>query len=118
MVISKIAQEIFRYASSPAGRRVATGIVNSEKLALNYAWKGFKHKSSIVGGIRTGLGGGALAGGLINKSADVPNVALPPFYGPSASKQDQTRNRRKRVRRRYSNRCRPTRRRRRQSRNY
>ncbi len=68
------------------GQAIAKGyptgskLVNSEKLILNKAWVGFKHKSSIVGGIRTGLFGGAIAGSLINQSADVPNVALPPPY--------------------------------------
>ncbi len=76
MVIQKIAQGIFRYAATRA-RPVAKGLLSSEKMALNYSWKGYKHKSSIVGGIRTGLLGGAIAGGFINNSGDNPFDGAP-----------------------------------------
>ncbi len=113
MVLGKIAYEVARRAVP-----YARGIVNSERMALNYAWKGYKHKSKIVTGLRGSLIAGGIAGGLINQSAVVPNVALPPFYGPSASKQNQARHRCQRLGRRYSNgRC-TTNRRSRQSRKY
>ncbi len=99
MVIQKIAQEIIKYAIR--SRPITGRLVNSEKLALNYAWKGFKHKSSIVGGIRTGLLGGAVAGTQLN-TADVPEVYTPPIRITPPYQQNKTRNRRRGVCRRYT----------------
>ncbi len=65
--------------------RAAYRILTSDKFVLNKSWSGFKAKDSIVGGIRTGLLGGSLAGSLINdgsnpfNDAEVPqgNVSTP-----------------------------------------
>ncbi len=85
-------------------KRFAPGaktLLNSEKLILNYAWKGYKHKSSIVSGIRSGLLGGAIAGSFIkqNDDDDLDGSPLQPFT-PSGA-QDKTRSG---FRRRYSSR--------------
>ncbi len=55
---------------------IARRILTSEGAILGKAWWGFKDKGTIVAGIRTGLGGGAIAGGFINQ--DDSN----PFSGP------------------------------------
>ncbi len=95
----------------------AKGILASEKLVLNYAWKGYKHKSSIVAGIRTGLFGGAVGGSFIRDSDNPEMDAQIPFgNGFKASSQNKTRNRRGGNRRRYAKRgCRPHKYRRRSS---
>ncbi len=83
-------------------------LVNSEKLALNYAWKGFKHKSSIVGGIRTGLLGGGIIGSIIRDSDNPEMDAQIPFNGSQAGSQNKARGRRRGYGRRYPKRgCRP-----------
>ncbi len=67
-----ISQGISKY-----GKPYANRILNAEGAGLNYAWKGFKHKSSIVGGIRTGLLGGAIAGNFINSDDQGNNYGIP-----------------------------------------
>ncbi len=81
-----IGQAISKYG--PAGSK----ILQSDKLVLNQAWRGFKHKSSIVSGIRTGLTTGGIVGSFINTGDEPPNVYGPNVYAPN--QQDQTRNRR------------------------
>ncbi len=105
MVLTKIGQEIFRRLG-PA----ATKFIQSDKLVLNQAYKGFKHKSSIVAGIRTGLFAGSIAGPLI--SGDNDDDLNGPFstrYEPQTYKPEKTRyrrrgsSRRQRGRKCYSN---------------
>ncbi len=60
----RIIPEIIKYGSR--GSPIAKGVLTSDRMALNYAWKGFRHKSSIVGGIRTGLLAGSVAGTFIS----------------------------------------------------
>ncbi len=82
-----ISQGISRLA--PVGSKV----LQSDKLLLNQAWKGYKHKSSIVGGIRTGLFAGSVIGPFINKSADNPEVYGPQdVYEPKTSSPYQARS--------------------------
>ncbi len=92
---------------SRLGARYAPRILNSEKFALNYAWRGFKHKSSIVGGIRTGLLGGALVGSIISQEDGQKGDA--PFFKQKTDKFYKKGNRRlgrysSRYRKRYSTR--------------
>ncbi len=74
----------------------------ADKLVLGKAWTGFKHKSSIVTGIRHGLLAGGVTGSFIRDSDNPEMDAQVPFYGPSASSQDKARNRRGGKRRRFT----------------
>ncbi len=81
-----IGQAISKY------RGPAIAFTQSDKLVLNKAWTGFKHKSSIVGGIRTGLLGGSIVGSFINNAPDTPgNGPSIPFYGSETGSQDKAR---------------------------
>ncbi len=64
----RIGPEIFRQLGKL--QKPAQTLVQSEKLILNKAWKGYKHKSSIVAGIRTGLFTGSVVGPLIRQNDD------------------------------------------------
>ncbi len=90
------------------GRGPAISLVNSDKLLLNQAYKGFKHKSSIVGGIRTGLFAGGVIGSFIRESDNPEMDAQIPFFnGSKTSSPYQARRGRGRYSRRYSKcRCR------------
>ncbi len=89
--IPRIGQEIFKYVSraAPTGSR----IMQSDKLLLNQAWKGFKHKSSIVSGIRTGLFGGSIVGSFIADGGDTPGNGSFPVNGTKTYPQNKTRGR-------------------------
>ncbi len=65
MVLQKIVQEIFR-----RGSPFAYKFLRSDKLVLDKVYTGFKHKSSIVSGIRHGLVAGSVAGGFISNPDD------------------------------------------------
>ncbi len=106
-----IGQGISKYA--PAARNV----LSSDKLVLNRAWTGFKHKSSIVSGIRTGLFAGGAIGSFIRESDNPEMDAQVPFFnGSKAYKSSKTRGGRGGYRRRYTKcRCRSNKYRRRSS---
>ncbi len=103
-----IGQAISRY-----GNR----LLYSDKLVLGKAWTGFKHKSSIVTGIRHGLAAGGVVGGFINfNDDDELDGKIPQQYGSQAYKPDKTRGgRRGRNYGRNLKYCRPNRYRRRSS---
>ncbi len=61
----RIGPEIIR-----RGLPLANQLFKAEARALNYSWKGYKHKSSIVSGTRHGLFLGAAAGGLLSGQKD------------------------------------------------
>ncbi len=98
MVLQKIAQEIIKYATR--GAPVAKRLVDSDKLVLNKAWTGFKHKSSIVSGIRSGLFTGGIVGQFIRDS-DNPEMDAQVPYSPQTNKPYKARNRRRRQCYRY-----------------
>ncbi len=80
-----IGQGISRFA--PTGKK----LFESDKLVLNKAWTGFKHKSSIVGGIRTGLFAGGTVGQFIRDSDNPEMDAQIPFSnGSSPYSQNKT----------------------------
>ncbi len=58
---------------------IAKRTLAAEGAILGHAWKGFKHKSSIVAGIRSGLGGGAVIGSLITEDSTDPFSGTPGF---------------------------------------
>ncbi len=104
-----IGQAISRFA------KPGKALVDSDRMVLNYAWRGFKHKSSIVSGIRSGLLAGGVAGSYIRNS-DNPEMDAQVPFGPKtpASSQNKTRYRRRGYGRRYPKRgCKPNRYRRR-----
>ncbi len=79
-------------------RRVAPyarGLLQSDKLALNYAWRGFKHKSSIVSGIRTGLVGGSIGGAFIRDDEGLGEDGQIPFNAPNQFKKTYSRSSRR-----------------------
>ncbi len=95
-----IGQAISRYG--PAGNK----LLQSDKLVLNKAWTGFKHKSSIVSGIRSGLFAGGVAGQFIRDSDNPEMDAQVPFF-PQTSSPYKARGGRGGYRRRYTKcRCR------------
>ncbi len=68
----------------------------ADKMVLNKAYTGFKHKSSIVSGIRHGLVAGSVAGGFIRDSDNPEMDAQVPFFnGSSPSSSNKTRYRRR-----------------------
>ncbi len=106
MVLPKIAQGIISVAT-----KYGVGIAKSEGLILNKAWKGFKHKSSIVAGIRTGLLGGAVIGSVITGTTPTTDYAEVPFTGSKSSSYKFRKGNRRfnstRRRRHYKNNCNP-----------
>jgi len=84
VIATEIMRQVSKYASRT--RSVGAGIGRSDKMALNYAWKGFKHKSSIVSGVRTGLFAGSIVGAIVNSNApDTPGNGPPIQYVPQTS---------------------------------
>ncbi len=102
MVLTKIGQEIFR-----RGAPYISKFLSSDKLVLNKAWTGFKHKSSIVAGIRTGLFSGSVVGSLLNNDDMLDTGGSFQPFNPSSSQNKARGGRRRRYGRRYNNRCRP-----------
>ncbi len=98
IVATRIGQEIYR-----AGQRYGSKFLQSDKLVLNKAWTGFKHKSSIVAGIRTGLTlGGGLGTFLVNNDDEL-DVATPYKYESQTGSPYKTRSGRRGWN--YSRRC-------------
>ncbi len=110
MVLVKIGQEIIKRLGPTAYK-----FMQSDKLVLNKAWTGFKHKSSIVSGIRSGLLAGSVVGSVINQNNDDENDGqIQPGIktGPPYKARGRFRRRNSR---RYDKYCRPNKHRRRSS---
>ncbi len=83
---------------SRVGARVAPlvfGVVKSDKLILNYAWKGYRHKGRIVQGLRGSLVTGSVIGGIVNNDdeLDTGSGSIPKFNGSKTGKPYKTRSR-------------------------
>ncbi len=91
MAIRLIAKGIFRAGQRYALRsayKYGKGLIDSDRMALNYAWKGYKHKSAIVRGLRGSLVTGSVIGNLV-QDPDGGTIS----FKPETYKPYQTRGR-------------------------
>ncbi len=72
----------------------AKRLLTAEAGILNKAWYGFKHKSEIVSGIRTGLAIGAGIGSFIEDDEGLTGNGSPELQQTSSSTFNKTRGRR------------------------
>ncbi len=109
MVVGPILREVVRTISRQ-GIRQGTKILTAEGNVLNFAWRGYKHKSSIVSGIRSGLLTGAVLGSFItDDSSDPFNGKIPQFNPPGKGGQKYSRRNFSRRRSNRTNYCKPRR---------
>jgi len=77
------------------GGPIVAGVLKSDKMALNYAWKGYRHKGRIVQALRGSLVTGSVIGGLVQ---DPDGGSIPFFNETNKSYKARGRSTNKRAR--------------------